>query len=192
MQPDLEHDATLPAAAPEPPQPLDPRTFRSVLGNFPTGVVAITTAAGDDEPIGMIVGSFTSVSLTPPLVSFLADCSSSTQARIQQAGRFCANVLAADQEGLCRQLASRRPPVRFDGIPWSRSPLGNPILEGIIAWIDCSIADVIAVGDHYLIVGHVHALHAVSDKTPLLFLRGGYGDYFSNSAHILDRLLDWQ
>ncbi|WP_202970089.1 flavin reductase family protein [Pararhizobium polonicum] len=177
------------AAAAE-PSPIDARHFRTVLGSFPTGVVAITCVEASTTPVAMIVGSFTSVSLEPPLVSFLADRSSSTQARIRARGRFCANVLAADQERLCRTLAARGTD-KFDGITWEQSPLGNPILPGIVSWIDCMVDDVIEIGDHYLIVGRVHALHTVTDKTPLLFLRGAYGDYFSNAALVLDRLMDW-
>lgn len=179
--------------APEPASgAVDPRHFRMVLGNYPTGVVVVTTTEAEQAPVGMVVGSFTSVSLNPPLVSFLVDRSSSTQARIQAAGRFCANVLAADQEQLCRKLAARRPD-RFDGVPWEPSPLGNPVLEGIVAWIDCTIDTVIELGDHDLIVGRAHELRVASDKkTPLLFFRGQYGDYFSAGAHLLDRLLDWQ
>ncbi|MFK3779324.1 flavin reductase family protein [Agrobacterium sp. NPDC089420] len=169
---------------------IDPRHFRTVLGSFPTGVVAITSTEADEQPVGMIVGSFTSVSLKPPLVSFLADHTSTSQARIRATGRFCANVLAADQERLCRKLAGRGTQ-KFDGVAWQASPLGNPVLEGIVSWIDCTIEDTIEIGDHYLIVGRVRELTSVSDKTPLLFLRGGYGDYFSNSALLLERLREW-
>ncbi|WEO69108.1 flavin reductase family protein [Rhizobium rhizogenes] len=176
--------------APDEPPAIDGRHFRTVLGSFPTGVVAVTSLEAEVEPVGMIVGSFTSVSLDPPLVSFLADRSSATQARIRATGRFCANVLAADQERLCRKLATKGPD-KFDGIAWEASPLGNPILTGIVSWIDCMIGDVLELGDHYLIVGRVHELHTVTDKTPLLFLRGAYGDYFSNAALVLERLMDW-
>ncbi|MFT4014656.1 MAG: flavin reductase family protein [Paracoccus sp. (in: a-proteobacteria)] len=169
---------------------IDPRHFRRVLGSFPTGVVAITSTEADGMPVGMVVGSFSSVSLEPPLVSFLADVASASQARIRATGRFCANVLAADQEKLCRKLASRGAE-KFSGVGWTASPLGNPVLEDVVSWIDCRIHDVVRIGDHDLIVGRVQELHVVSDKTPLLFLRGGYGDYFSNAAALLDRLLDW-
>ncbi|MEU4658423.1 flavin reductase family protein [Streptomyces sp. NPDC023723] len=169
----------------------DKRYFRDVLGNFPTSVVAITTSGADREPQGMIVGSFTSISLDPPLVGFLADRSSSTFPRIREAGRFCVNALAADQEALCRAMAVRGSAKRFDGVPWQPSRLGNPVLEGIVAWIDCELTQVVELGDHVLAVGKVHELRAESAKTPLLFFRGGYGDYFSSSAMVLDRLVGW-
>jgi 3-hydroxy-9,10-secoandrosta-1,3,5(10)-triene-9,17-dione monooxygenase reductase component len=169
---------------------LDARHFRDVLGNFPTSVVAVTTTGPAARPEGMIVGTFTSVSLDPPLVSFLADRASGTCAKIRAAGSYCANVLGADQEPLCRQLAARTPN-RFDGVAWQPSPLGNPVLEGIVAWVDCDVEKVVELGDHFLVVGGVRHLRVESPKTPLLFFRGGYGDYFSTGSLLLDRLIGW-
>lgn len=167
------------------------RYLRDVLGNFPTSVVAVTTLSGDDEPIGMVVGSFTSVSLDPPLVSFLVDRSSSTLPKILAAERFCANALASDQEGLCRKMA-RRGADRFEGVAWESSPMRNPILEGVVAWVDCSIDKVVELGDHFLVVGLVRDLSVVvPEKNPLLFFRGGYGDYSSTAQHMLEDLHGW-
>ncbi|WP_163506515.1 flavin reductase family protein [Fodinicola acaciae] len=168
---------------------MDGRIFRDVLGHFPTSVVAITTEV-DRRPEGMVVGTFTSVSLSPSLVSFLADSSSQTLPRIRAAGRFCANALASDQEGLCRQLAARGTD-RFASVAWKPSPLGNPVLSGAVAWVDCEIAQVAEIGDHQLVVGQVHHLNIESAKTPLLFFRGGYGDYFSTTSLVLDQLVGW-
>ena len=168
----------------------DGRQFRDVLGNLPTAVVAVTATEPDDRPVGMVVGTFTSVSLDPPLVSFLADRSSRTLPRIRASGRYCANVLAADQESLCRRM-SGRDPARFDTVSWAPSPLGNPLLDGVVAWVDCAIETVVELGDHYMVVGRVHDLRAESPKTPLLFFRGGFGDYFSTTSLLLDRLVGW-
>lgn len=165
---------------------MDGRLFRDVLGHFPTSVVGITTAG----PAAMVVGTFTSVSLSPSLVSFLADESSRTLAKIRTAGRFCANALASDQEHLCRQLASRSAD-RFAGVSWEPSPLGNPLIAGAVAWVDCEIANIVEIGDHHLVVGQVHHVKIESAKTPLLFFRGGYGDYFSTTSLVLDQLVGW-
>lgn len=169
---------------------IDSRYVRDVLGNFPTSVVAVTALNPVNQPVGMVVGSFTSVSLDPPLVSFLADRSSSTLPHIIEAKRFCANALSADQEALCRKMA-RRGVDRFEGVAWEQSDLGNPILEGTVAWIDCTIEKVVELGDHDLVVGRIRELQVASAKTPLLFFRGGYGDYFSSSQLLLDSHRDW-
>src|SRR3546814_11657520 len=66
----------------------DAATFRRALGHVPTSV-AVVTATDAHGPVGMTVGSFTSISLDPPLVGFFADCGSSTLARVQAGGSFC-------------------------------------------------------------------------------------------------------
>ena len=151
------------------------REFRTVLGHFPTGVCVVTAMEGD-EPIGMVVGSFTSVSLDPPLVAFLADRSSSTFPRIREATSFCVNVLAADQESLCRAFATRGAD-RFSRTSWRPAPSGAPILENVVAWIDC-VPDVIhEAGDHYIYIGRVTDLAVENPTLPLLFFQGGYGAF---------------
>ncbi|MFI6463252.1 flavin reductase family protein [Streptomyces sp. NPDC050538] len=168
---------------------VEERTFREVLGHFPTSVVAITTTDADGQPRGMIVGTFMSVSLEPPLVSFLVNGSSTTLPTIRTAGRFCANALAGNQERLSRQMAGG--PNRFEGADWRESPLGNPVLDGIVAWVDCTVEKIVELGDHQLVVGRVRTLRVESMKTPLLFFRGGYGDYLSSATLLLDRLVGW-
>lgn len=154
---------------------IDPLKFRSVLGHYPTGVTVVTGMT-DDGPAGLAIGSFTSVSLDPPLVSICPSRSSTSWARIEASGRFCVNVLAADQESACRIFASRDD-VKFASIDWSTSPLGSPILEGVTGWVDCEIHAVHEAGDHTIVVGLVHALDNVSSQLPLVFYRGRYGTF---------------
>lgn len=154
----------------------DSRRFRAVLGHFPTGVAAVTAVDDDGEPIGMAVGSFTSVSLDPPMVAFLPDKGSSTFPRIREAGSFCVNVLSADQEHICRQFATRGGD-KFAGLRWTPSRSGAPILDGIVAWIDCELTDVVEAGDHYIALGSVRELSVASPRLPLLFFQGGYGKF---------------
>jgi flavin reductase (DIM6/NTAB) family NADH-FMN oxidoreductase RutF len=158
----------------------DPKIFRRVLGHYPTGVCAITAMQADGKPIGMVVGSFTSVSLDPPLVAFFPDRSSSSWPKIQATGRFCVNVLAGHQEPLCRALASKAEK-KFAGIDYRLSKAGLPILDGIVAWIDCDLHAVHEAGDHYIVLGLVHTLDVEKQNKPLLFCRGGYGQFAPHS-----------
>jgi 3-hydroxy-9,10-secoandrosta-1,3,5(10)-triene-9,17-dione monooxygenase reductase component len=151
----------------------DEGKFRSVLSTYPTGV-ALVTAVDAGDPVGLIVGSFTSVSLRPPLVGFLVDKGSSTWPRIVPSGRFCVNVLGHHQEEVCRLFAARSPD-RFASIGWSAERNGMPVLEDVIAWIDCDIDRVDEAGDHWWVVGRVRQLETVNDAAPLVFLRGAFG-----------------
>ena len=155
--------------------PIDPGRFRQVLGHFPTGVTVIT-AATHSGPVGMAVGSFASVSLDPPLVAFFAGRSSRSWPRIEAAGAFCVNVLADDQEDLCRRFASKEED-KFVGLGSTPASSGSPVLTGVVAWIDCDIDSVTEAGDHWCVMGRVRGLDIGTDGAPLLFFRGGYGRF---------------
>ena len=154
---------------------IEAATFREVLGHYPTGVCVITAMGEDGKPVGMVVGSFSSVSLDPPLVGFFPARSSSTWPQIEQAGHFCVNVLASDQTGLCRQIAS--PGDKFAGVEYTVSPHGLPVLEEAMAAIECRMDSVIEAGDHWLVLGRVLGMEAKRDADPMLFFRGKYGGF---------------
>lgn len=156
---------------------LDDQTFRQILGHYPTGVCAITSMI-EGKPIGMIVGSFTSVSLDPPLVAFLPDRKSMSWTKIEATGRFCVNVLSQQQRDVCRSLASKQEN-RFENLPYRLSPSGLPLLSGAIAWLDCRVFAVHGAGDHFIAIGQVEALDVERPELPLLFFRGNYGSFVS-------------
>lgn len=180
--------------APQATEPaIDPSRFRQVLGQYPTGVVVVTAVDATGTAIGMTVGSFTSVSLDPPLVAFLPDKGSSSWRALRESGeRFCVNVLDAAQEDVCRAVAMRKTD-KFADISWRPSPGGNPIIDGAVAWIDCVTEQVHDAGDHQIVVGRVRALDLGEGDSPLLFFRGGYGSFVPHSlaaadADLLDQL----
>lgn len=152
---------------------IDGATFRHVMGHYPTGVCAIT-ATVDERPVGMIVGSFTSASLDPPLVGFLPGRRSTTWPAIEATGRFCVNVLSHDQHALCALIAAKAGDP-FERVAHRRSAAGLPILDGVVAWIDCALHAVHEAGDHFIVLGAVEALGVETAEPPLVFLRGAYG-----------------
>lgn len=131
--------------------------------------------------MGLTIGSFTSVSLDPPLVGFLPMIHSDRWPEIRATGSFCVNVLRADQGELCWRFARTSVEKPFDGVEWLPSPAtGSPILSGAIAWIDCSIEDVVVAGDHHFVTGRVLELEHVEpeeEPNPLLFFRGKLGEF---------------
>lgn len=174
------------------PTSFDARRYRDVLGQYPTGVCVVSAVGTDGRASGLAVGSFTSVSLDPPLVAFFPDRSSSSWPKIEAAGSFCVNVLAAHQEEVCRALAAKSDD-KFKALIWRPAGSGSPILEGAVAWIDCDIESVQEAGDHYIVIGRVRELDNPSTDLPLLFFRGGYGrfaplSFASGDADLLEQL----
>ena len=159
---------------------IDPLKYRLVLGHFPTGVTVVT-AMVDTEPVGFTIGSFTSVSLDPPLVGFLPMTTSERWLRMALADTFCVNVLGIDHGDLCWRFAKSSIENPFEGVSWKPSLVtGSPILDGAIAWMDCKTTEVVDAGDHFFVMGLVVAMdHAdpESQPAPLLFFRGQLGGF---------------
>jgi flavin reductase (DIM6/NTAB) family NADH-FMN oxidoreductase RutF len=156
----------------QPEVPGDPAGFRRVLGHFPTSVVAVTALAADNRPVGMTVGSFTSVSLDPPLIGFFPGRSSSTFPHIQAAGRFCVNLLGETQHEVCARLSASGGD-KFAALDWRPAPSGAPIINGALAWLDCVVHSVAEAGDHLVVLGEVRGLQSARhDERPLVFYRG--------------------
>lgn len=165
---------TDPRVGAEIPAPaVDPRVLRDVLGHFASGVTVVTaeTAGG---PIGFTCQSFSSLSLDPPLVVFAPARTSRTWPRLREIGHFCVNVLAEEQPEVSVRFASSGTD-KFAGVGWRPSPLGAPVLDGVVAWIDCRLWAEYDGGDHTLVAARVLDLGADPDRRPLLFHRGAYG-----------------
>ncbi|MFF3862392.1 flavin reductase family protein [Streptomyces sp. NPDC002209] len=184
QDPDTGHVDALPrpelrAVGDDERAPVSPAEFRAVLGNFASGVTVITAppAQGEDGPAGFACQSFASLSLDPPLVTFMVARTSTTWPRIARAGVFCVNILGAEQGGLCRAFAVSGAD-KFAGITHSPAPVtGSPQLEAVPAWIDCRIHAVHTGGDHLIVVGRVEAMGAAGEGEPLLFHKGRFGRF---------------
>ena len=153
---------------------IDESRFRQVLGHFPTGVTVVSAKGADEPPVGLAVGSFFSVSLDPPLVGFCPGKSSSSWPKIEATGSFCVNILADDQEDVARTFAGKGDD-KFQAIGWRPGATGSPVIRDVLAWIDCSLADVHDAGDHWIVTGRVQELKVEREGKPLVFFRGGYG-----------------
>ncbi|MER5817366.1 flavin reductase family protein [Streptomyces californicus] len=156
--------------------PVAPEEFRRVLGHFASGVTVVT-ARDADGPAGFACQSFASLSLDPPLVSFMVARTSTTWPRIARAGAFCVNILGAEQGALCRGFAVSGAD-KFAGAGYADAPAtGSPLLDSVPAWIDCRVHAVHTGGDHLIVVGRVEALGAAEEGEPLLFHRGAFGRF---------------
>jgi flavin reductase (DIM6/NTAB) family NADH-FMN oxidoreductase RutF len=151
---------------------VDADRFRQLLGRFATGVTVVTTRTADGHPIGMTASSVASLSLDPPLVLVCVDRANDMHAALEAARHFVLNILAVDQETLSRRFASETEN-RFDGVGFSDSEHGVPVLEGIVGSIECEKQQCLPGGDHSIFVGLVTGGSA-QERHPLLYYRGGY------------------
>jgi len=151
---------------------MQPEKFRKLAGHWLTGVSVVTTKDQNGQPVGMTMSAVTSLSLAPPQFLICVDNRARTLAAIVASGHFCINYLRQDQENLASAFA-RRGEDRFAALAHRVENTGSPVLEGAIAFIECTVHAVHAGGDHTIIVGEVDASR-VASGIPLLYYRGGY------------------
>ena len=154
---------------------LDPDTFRSVIGRFASGVTVLTTHEDDAQDHGMTVSAFCSLSLVPPLVLLCIDRRAEMHDVLSSGTRVVVNILAAHQEALSRRFAEWEGSRRFDGIGFTRNAYGAPVLDDVLAWLECQIVQQYAGGDHRVFVAEVESATA-RELRPLLHYRGGYAE----------------
>lgn len=150
----------------------DARHFRDALSQFATGVTIITTRLEDGSFLGLTASSFNSVSLTPPLVLWSLDQAASSLPVFTGNSHYVINILAADQAALATQFA-RPSKNRFEGVDFTLSPTGLPILSGVAAWFECHNRSRYPEGDHVIFVGEVECCD-VRPQEPLVFHGGRF------------------
>jgi flavin reductase (DIM6/NTAB) family NADH-FMN oxidoreductase RutF len=152
-----------------------PADLRQAMGHFATGVAVVTARDEDGGAVGTTVNAVASLSLVPPLVLVCFDLASDTLQAVRERGTFAINVLADTHRELADGFARRGSSKPWELTSHRAGATGTPRLEGMLAAIECVVADRLAGGDHEIVIGRVVAVEADADGVaPLLFYRGGY------------------
>ncbi len=152
----------------------DLKTFRHCLGHFATGVTIVTCVDGDGKPCGITANSFSSVSLEPPLLLWNIAKSSNSLRAYLGATHFAINVLTREQKDVSKHFAQSNHKI-FDGVEYSLSAAGAPILPATLACFECRTTNHHDCGDHYIIIGEVENFK-LNGGRPLLFYAGTYAE----------------
>ena len=154
---------------------IDAAGYRRIVGQFATGVTVVTTAV-DGWLHGITANALTSVSLNPLLLLVCVDKEAHAHDELIKAGRFGVNVLAEEQEELSNLFATKGEPEQgqLRGVPYHLGPLGTPVLEGCLAYLECAVADQYPGGDHTIFTGEVLGGDILREALPLLFHQGAY------------------
>lgn len=152
---------------------LDVQRFKEALASAPTSVVVVTTLDEAGRPRGFTAGSFTSLSLAPPLVLVSLDCRAECHAAFQQAGHFAISVLAPGQETLARLMATRGAD-KFTGDHFVEGPGGLPLARDAVAVFVCRMEQRYPGGDHTILVGAVQDVSLGQGPGAMVHFRRGF------------------
>lgn len=154
------------------PETVDQAHFRLVMAQVPT-CVTVVTAMVDGNPQAMVIGSFVSVSLDPPLAGFFCTTTSDTWQQLRRAEVLGVNVLAAEQIDVSN-ACMRAPEERFVGLDWEIFD-GAPRIAGTAAWMTLRFSTISDAGDHEFALCEVGTMDVPAQPlSPLVFYGGRY------------------
>jgi 3-hydroxy-9,10-secoandrosta-1,3,5(10)-triene-9,17-dione monooxygenase reductase component len=153
---------------------LSPDRLRAAFGHFATGVTVVTAVARDGRRHGATANAVSSVSMAPPLLLVCLTDTSRTLGALLETEHFAVNVLRGDQEALARRFA--RSGSSWDGVGHRCGRAAAvPLLDDVVATLECRVHDVADGGDHRIVVGRVLGVEHTSRRaSPLLFYRSSF------------------
>jgi len=146
--------------------------FCRACAKFATGVTVLTVRGPQGAPHGMTVSSFTSVSLSPPLILVAVDHKTRVLAYMRASDFFGVSILAEDQQHLSEHFA-RAGHDRFSNVAWSPGKTGAPLIPGALAQVECGLRQMVEAGDHTLFIGEVLRASWRNGR-PLLYFNSRY------------------
>ena len=153
--------------------PLTGKALRACFGQFATGVTVVSACGPGDEPLGITMNSFSSVSLDPPLILFCLGKDASDFEGFLGAPAFAVNFLGDAQEHLSMRFASSLDNP-WEGVPWTVGRTGAPLLDERIAGLECVPYAQYEGGDHIIFVLRVMHLHPGNGTPPLVYWGSEY------------------
>jgi flavin reductase (DIM6/NTAB) family NADH-FMN oxidoreductase RutF len=135
----------------------------------------VVAVVADEQKLGLTIGSFASLSLSPPLVGFAVSQEAAMHELLREAGGCAISILAAGQEWLAQHFARGVPPIAmWHKISTDDGANGAPLLVGALGWLECVVSQEIGAGTHTFFVCEVRRVERGEDVPALVRVRGEY------------------
>jgi len=150
---------------------IDNSAFRSIMRTMVNGVTVITTSH-DGLIHGMTATAFSSVSADPPTVLIVLNRSTRTHPLVSASRHFVVNLLSQDQVDVGNRFAGKLDN-QFEGVPHRLNEEGIPLIDGVVATLECETINELIVGTHTIFIGRV-LRGSRSQTMPLVYHDGSF------------------
>lgn len=143
----------------------------SAMGNLAASVTVVSTYGEANEPLGLTVSAFSSVSLDPPIILVCIDKSAHSLAALLDRGGFTVNFLAEGSGDLAMTMASKSAE-KFSTVRYetpSSEQAGPVLIQGVFAHFECRTRESVDAGDHWVLIADVLGGKMVRDLDPLVY-----------------------
>jgi len=146
---------------------MDADAKKTALRMIPYGIYVLTADDGKGNVGAATVNWVTQGSFSPPLVAVGVKADSGAHTVVKGTGHFALNMLGKDQKGLAFTFFK---PAKVEGGQLSGQDFhhganGAPILDAAIAAVECSVSQIVEIGDHHIVVGEVTEAYVMKPST---------------------------
>jgi flavin reductase (DIM6/NTAB) family NADH-FMN oxidoreductase RutF len=137
---------------------MDQDAKKTALRMIPYGIYVATADDGAGTIAAATVNWVTQTAFAPPLIAVGVKTDSGLYATLTKSRRFALNMLGKGQQGLAftffkpAEVASGL----ISGEAYTAGPAsGAPVLASASAHVECKVVEIVAQGDHHIVVGEV-------------------------------------
>lgn len=136
---------------------MDATVKKTTLRMIPYGIYVLTAEAADGRVAAATVNFVTQTSFNPPLVAVALKADSGAYALVKETKAFALNMLGKGQQGAAFAFfkPAEKQGDKIGGEAYRRGTTGAPILLTASASVECKVVEVVAKGDHHVVLGEV-------------------------------------
>ena len=153
--------------------------FKEAMSCFASGVTIVTMVDNEGKQWGFTAASFSSLSLSPPMVliclSRFADCIHA----FNQTSRFGVSILGSKHEQLALTFAKKGID-KFHSGEFVTGQSGVPILPDALVSLECKRNNLFSGGDHIILTGLVNGIK-VGSCDPSIWYKGKFHTLVANT-----------
>lgn len=140
---------------------MDAATKKTALRMIPYGIYVLTAKGADGGLTAATVNWVTQTAFNPPLIAVGVKADSGSYAALKESRRFVLNMLGKGQQGAA--FAFFKPAEvedgKISGEPFRPGDNGAPIIDSAVAAVECSVVEIVEIGDHHVVIGEVTQAH---------------------------------
>lgn len=153
-----------------------PDTFLDAM-RLLAGAVTIVSAGEGAAAAGLTATAVCSFSAEPARMLVCLNRAGRTFKALSDTGRFCVNILAADQQDLAMDFSGRTGRIggdKFAGDDWDVHPDHAPRHRAALAAVRCHLHMMTVLGSHAVVIGDVIETHFGTHRDSLIYREGGF------------------
>lgn len=140
---------------------MDTDAKKAALRMIPYGIYVMTAKGDGGHLTAATVNWVTQTAFAPPLLAVGVKTDSGTYAAVKESRVFALNMLGKGQQGVAFTFfkPAKIEDSRISGEAYHSGDNGAPIIDNAIAAVECKVVEIVAIGDHHVVIGEVTQAH---------------------------------